>query len=169
MNKVLKSSIAMALGILSFGLAACGCAKDSVSYASISRTPDNTGGTELTFSYDEDSHTAWFGGEGETIAYYPENAGIGRSAGNRVGITVTAPEEITEYEGFKLTIYDDQVYEGLTPEGKPTAFDGDNYMYIYPLVSESQKEVSIKIKWNNNCEEQEYMVKVVDGTTFATA
>ena len=33
-----------------------------------------------------------------------------------------------------------------------TAFDGDNYRYIYPLVSESQKEVSIKIKWNNNCE-----------------
>ena len=169
MNKVLKGSLALGLSILSMTLAACGCSKDTVAYANVTRTPDNTGGSEITFSYDEDTHTAWFGGEGETIAYYPENAGIGRSAGCRVGITITAPEEITYYDGFKLTIYEDQVYEGLDTFGKPNAFDGDNYMYIYPLVSDTQKEVSIKIKWNNDTAEQTYMIKVVDGTNFATA
>ena len=169
MNRILKSGLSLGLGMLSFVLAACGHKADAAAYGSVTRTPDNTGGTEVSFYYDEEHHTAWFGGDGETIAYYPENAGIGRSAGCRVGVTITAPEEITDYDGFKLTIYDDQVYEGLDAEGKPNAFDGDNFMYIYPLVSESQKSVSIKIKWNNDTDEQEYIVKIVDGTTFATA
>lgn len=168
MNKFAKSSIALCLGLISVTLAGCGCAKDTTPYATVSRTPDNTGGTELTFSYDKDTHTAWFGGEGEVVAYYPENATIGRSAGCRVGVTITAPEEIEDYEGFKLTIYDDKVYEGLGEDGIPTAFDGENFMYIYPLVSETQKSVSIKIKWNNDIDEQEYMVKIAEGTSFAT-
>lgn len=168
MNKVLKGSLAFGLGLLSLTLAACGCSKDTTAYASVTRTPDNTGGTELSFEYDNDTHTAWFGGDGETIAYYEADFGIGRTAGCRVGVTITAPEEIEDYEGFKLTIYDDQVYEGLNNSGIPNAFDGENYMYIYPLVSEEQKSVSIKIKWNDDMDEQEYMVKVKDGTLFAT-
>lgn len=169
MKKLFKCGIAFSLALLSLTLVACGCSKDMVAYANITRTPDATGGANVSFNYDVDTHTAWFGGNGETIEYYAENTAIGRSAGNRVGITITAPEEIESYEGFKLTIYEDKVYEGLTDAGIPTAFDGENFMYIYPLVSETQKEVSIKIKWNNDVEEQTYMVKVKDGTSFATA
>jgi hypothetical protein len=169
LKKFLKCGIAFSLALLSLMLVACGCSKNMEPYATVTRTPDNTGGSNLSFSYNTDTHTAWFGGEGETIDYYAENLSIGRSAGNRVGITITAPEEITTFDGFKLTIYDDKVYEGLNDNGKPTAFDGENYMYIYPLVSAEQKEVSIKIKWNNDTAEQEYFVKVKDGTSFANA
>lgn len=169
MKKFIKSGLAFSLALLSIVLVACGCNKDTTAYATITRTPDNTGGIDVSFSYDSENHIALFGGEGETIAYYTEDTAIGRVAGNRVGITITAPEEITSYDGFKLTIYEDKVYEGLNDKGLPKAFDGENYMYIYPLVSEEQKEVDIKIKWNNEVDEQTYTVKVKDGTTFATA
>lgn len=168
MNKYFKSGLTFSLALLSIALVACGCNKDTM-YASITRTPDNTGGSALSFSYDEDSRTAWFGGDGETVEYYSEDVAIGRVAGNRVGITITAPDDIKDFDGFKLTIYDDKIYEGLDENEKPKAFDGDNYMYIYPLVSETQKSVSIKIKWNKNTSEQEYMVKIKDGTNFAKA
>ena len=130
MKRFFKCGIAFSLALLSLMLVACGCSKNMEPYATVTRTPDNTGGANLSFSYNTDTHTAWFGGEGETIDYYAENVGIGRSAGNRVGITITAPEEITTFDGFKLTIYEDKVYEGLNDNGKPTAFDGENYCEI---------------------------------------
>ncbi len=167
MKRFRNISMALCLAIISLTLVACG--KNAVAYGTITRTPDLTGGSGLSYSYNETTHIASFGGASETVAYYPEDLSIGRSAGNRVGITITAPSEITSYEGFKLTIYEDTVYEGLNTNGIPNAFDGDNYMYIYPLVSDTQREVSIKIQWNSDVEEQMYKVVILEDTTFATA
>lgn len=168
MKRFFKTGIALSLFLITLTLVACGN-NNNMKYGTVTRTPDLTGGADLSYSYDENTHTAWVGGENETIAYYAEDLSINRTAGNRVGVTITAPDDVTSFEGFKLTIYDDKVYEGLDESGKPTAFDGDNFMYIYPLVSSTQKSVSIKIKWNKDMEEQTYMVKIKDGTNFANA
>ncbi len=167
MKKFFKTSIALSLFLITLSLIACG--NNNMQYGTVTRTPDLTGGANLSYCYDEKTHTAWFGGENETVAYYNEDLSVNRTAGNRVGVTITAPKDVNNFEGFKLTIYDNKVYEGLNSSGIPNAFDGENYMYIYPLVSESQKSVTIKIKWNNEMDEQTYMVKIKDGTTFANA
>lgn len=170
MKRFLKTSILISMIALTLFLVACGCSKEiSIPYGTVTRTPDLTGGANLTYSYDEKTHTAWFGKEGETIAYYSEDKDKGRSAGNRVGIKITAPTEVETYEGFKLTIYDKVTYEGLDENGKPKAFDGDNFVYIYPKVAADQMSVTITIKWNKDVEEQTYYVRIIDKTNFANA
>ena len=80
MKKFLKCGIAFSLALLSLMLVACGCSKNMEPYATVTRTPDNTGGSNLSFSYNTDTHTAWFGGEELRLTTYNSFAASMRTA-----------------------------------------------------------------------------------------
>ena len=42
-----------------------------------------------------------------------------------------------------------------------------NYFVLTPLVSEQNKELSVKVTWSQDSEAQTYIIKIADGTKFA--
>ena len=88
-----KNSVAMLSLILIFIIFASACARE-YSYGMIERDNSLTGG-DLSFIYDENTHTAIFGGEGEIIAFYEEDRLAGLPKGNRIGFKIYAPIAIS--------------------------------------------------------------------------
>lgn len=159
MKKFLKSVSAALVLVLSLTvLVAC---EKTVPYATVTRDPSNIGGEELTFSYDEDKRVATFGGAGQTVAYYEEDLSLGRAAGNRVGLQITAPKEIDNFDGIKLKVGD--------KEHTGDFLDGDNFFWYYPLVSADKMEIKFDLKWNKEVKSQSYKVVIVAGTLFEAA
>ncbi len=167
MKKFFKIATTLCLAFCLFvggALVLNGCNKETeLNYGTVTRDPSQTGGASLTFVYDKDTHTAIFGGEGQQVAYYDIDTTVGRNeAGNRVGIQITAPEEVTDLSKSTLT------YNGTTYENG-SFLDGDNYVWFYPLFTENIRTRTVKIRWQPNTKEQTYTVKLADGTTFASA
>lgn len=144
-------------------LSGCNNNKETeLSYGTVTRDPSQVGGATLSFVYDEATHTATFGGEGQQVAYYAADASLGREAGNRVGIQITAPESVKDFSKATITM------NGKTHENG-SFLDGDNFVWVYPNLNENKKSETIKIRWQENTKEQVYTVKVAEGTTFAPA
>lgn len=166
MKKFFKIATTLCLAVaLFFGgamvLSACNNNNETeLSYGTVSRDPSQVGGADVSFVYDSSTHTATFGGEGQQINYYSADVNLGRTEGNRVGIQITAPESVKDLSKATLT------YNGTTYENG-SFLDGDNYVWVYPLVNENLKTQTIKIRWQEKTKEQVYTVKIADGTTFA--
>ncbi len=135
-----------------------------LTYGKVERDAQLTGGS-LSFFYDEQTHTAVFGKEGEVVAYYPEDTQLNRTAGNRVGVKIYAPSEIKDYSKAKLE------FEGVTYSGgsfMATVYNQvQNYFVLTPLVSEQNRVLSVKVTWSQDSEAQTYIIKIADGTKFA--
>jgi len=115
-------------------------------------TGDVVGGTPLVVNVAGDTVT--FSGE---IAWYPADEALGRTAGNRVGVEINAPE------GF------------LTPTTTFTVFgntynwndvnDGDNFVWIYPKVTEAPQSWDIVVTWQEGVE-QAFTIEVLESATL---
>lgn len=140
-----------------------GCGRE-YSYTKIERDDARTGGN-LTFVYDETTHTATFGGQGEVIAYYSENPALGTASGNRIGFKIYAPCDINDYSKAKLSFQGSEYTGGSFMQ---TVYDQRmNYFVLTPVVSEDNRDLKVKISWTNEAKEQEYYIKIADGTIFA--
>jgi len=114
--------------------------------------PGQTGG-DVTI--DVDGHTATFSGE---IAYYEADESLGRTAGNRVGVKITAPAGMTNVRDTATLTIGETVYE---PEDN--WMDGDNYFYYYPLVTAADQSFTVIVRWDEDTEET-YTIVIADAT-----
>jgi len=168
MKKFLKIATTLCLTLCLFiggmlVLSGCNNNKETeLSYGTVTRDPSNVGGATLSFVYDSATHTATFGGVGQQVAYYSADASLGREEGNRVGIQITAPESVKDFSKATITM------NGKTHENG-SFLDGENFVWVYPNLSENKRSETIKIRWQENTKEQVYTVRVADGTTFAPA
>ncbi|MFA7628493.1 MAG: Ig-like domain-containing protein, partial [Candidatus Dojkabacteria bacterium] len=91
------------------------------------------------------------------IAWYPEDLSIGRTAGSRVGVIVRAPEDF-DTTATTFTAFDNTYnWEDVN--------DGDNYVLIYPKVTEIPQSWDIVVTWAANST-QTFTVKVLEGSTL---
>lgn len=138
-----------------------GCGETSFSYNRIERDAYNTGGN-VTFEYDEYSHTAYFGGEGEVIEWYEADIAKGwEEEGNRVGIKIFVPSGVDDYKSATAVLGDEKLeYDDfiLGEENK--------YALFQPIVSEQNSILTLKIKWQDSAAEQTYNIVIRNGTIF---
>jgi len=156
-----KLTILFVLFIIPFVLSGC---NKTLSYQMIERDNYNTGGN-ITFVYDVISHTATFGGEGETIQFYSQDIAKGWSEeGCRVGIQITVPKEVNDFKSGSAVLGK----EKLTAEDfyLKTGDEKINYAIFQPIVSKEKSQVELKITWQEGFEEQLYHIVIKEGTLF---
>ena len=138
-----------------------GC-NNSLPLAKVSRDSELTGGN-LSFSVIENK--IYFGGEGEFVQFYEANIAKGwEVSGNRVGIVLTAPAGVNEFDTGTLTMQGKTISSGVfysTVNGEKIG-----KVALYPLVSSDEREVEIKITWQDGTAEQSYKVIINDKTNF---
>ena len=142
----------------------CGCQDKDVSYSTIYRDTFNTGG-DISFSYDNITHTASFGGENEVVQYYEIDISKGwNEAGNRIGLRLVAPLKISNPLSAKAMINSVEYNNGSFYR----IINGEisSVAEFYPIVSEQNKELELKIIWQSGIKEQVYKIYILDGTIF---
>ena len=86
----------------------------------------------------------------------------GLDEGYRVGIKVTAPNDVESVEGATLEVNGTSYTDFLEKiEGQE-----QNYFYIYPTFSEDSRETNFKITWNKNAKPQSYKIILNEKTNF---
>lgn len=141
-----------------------GCGEDKLAYSTMYRDDKNIGGS-LTFDYDSITHTAYFGGEGESVSFYQMDIVQGfYEKGNRVGVKLYAPIEINEFDSGKATVGEEKIEGGEFYQrvGESKTREA----IFYPIVDEDKRKVEIKLTWADGIEEQTYYVVIKDGTSF---
>jgi|GEM_PF-6365206 hypothetical protein len=122
----------------------------------IERDPGNTGdvpdGTPLTVTQSGD--TINFKGD---IAWYPADAALGRTEGNRVGVEINAPG------GFDTT-NSTFTFNGKTYNWEEVAGD-DIFVWVYPKVTEVPQGWDIVVTWATGFV-QTFTVNVLDESTL---
>ncbi len=113
------------------------------------------GGTPLVITNIGDNVS--FMGE---IAWYPEDLAVGRAAGNRVGVEINAPDG---YDTTNSTF----TFNGKTYNWVDVT-DGDNYVWVYPLVTATPQHWDIVVSWNPGAV-QTFTVDVLTGSTLQPA
>ncbi len=147
--------------LLLITLFASGCGAESYPSAIITRDEANTGGN-LSFVYDSHDRCVYFGGEGEYIQFYSGDEVKGLDEGYRVGIKVTAPNDVESVEGATLEVNGASYTDFLEKvEGQE-----QNYFYIYPIFSEKTRETNFNITWNKNAKPQIYKIILKKQTNF---
>jgi acyl dehydratase len=126
--------------------------------STIEQDPGKTGGPSAEVSVD--GKTITFGG---TIAYYDADDSLGRSAGHRVGVKVTAPTGITPGNNTKLIVDNEKTYDG-----KDIFEDGENFFYFYPLVTKAGQTITFTVQWAENIYDT-FTIKIDNDATLETA
>ena len=121
--KLIKNGIILFLCVFTIFLGGCGNKK--VSQPKIERDFYSTGGN-LTFSYDELSHTSFFGGKDEVIQYYqPDIAKGWDEEGCRIGFQIAVPSGVKDYRSGKASLNDKDLlakdYIDMTIDQNPVA------------------------------------------------
>ena len=141
-----------------------GCGDKQASYSMIYRDQYNTGG-DISFSYDNITHTAYFGGENEVIQCYNSDIAKGwKDDGCRVGVRIVAPIKLTNPLSGEATVGNEKFENGSFYK----IINGElsNIAEFYPLVSQENSDVEIKIIWQDGIQEQIYKVHINEGTVF---
>jgi len=113
------------------------------------------GGDPLTITNENDI-VSYLG----LIEWYPADELIGRTEGNRVGVEINAPTTF-DTTGTTFTVFDDTYsWDDVN--------DGDNFVWIYPKVTEVPQEWDIVVNWGGDIS-QTFTVKVLEGSTLNTA
>lgn len=142
-----------------------GCGDKSLEYSLIQRDDQNIGGN-LTFDYDSVTHVATFGGEGETVEYYNEDIARGfNKAGNRVGIKLSAPSSIKDYNTGSALVGEEKIVGGIFY--RQVNNEKVSEAVFYPLVDENNRKIELKITWEDGTAEQTYIILIRKGTKFA--
>ena len=156
--KLLKRLFFISLVILSC-LSLAGCGAKEVSSAVITRDDERIGGS-LSFVYDSHEKAVYIGGEGEFIQYYEKSLERNWKEGNRVGLKITAPKEVTDISKTTLEM------NGVTFADLGAKVNGEaqNFFNIYPTITETTREIKFKVSWDEETKAQEYKVIIVEGT-----
>ena len=139
-----------------------GCGKKEFIQPIISRDVYCTGGN-LSFDYDSITKTAIYGGENEVIQFYKSDMAKGwTEEGNRVGIQIVVPSNVKDVSSGSATL---NGKEHLSKDYIKKIND-TNYAVFQPIIKEEDKDLSLKIIWQEGCKEQEYHIKIKEGTIF---
>ncbi len=161
----MKKTKLLLISLLIFPLILSGCGKTELNYSIIERDEQHIGG-DLSFEYDSDSHIATFGGEGEVVEFYDIDIARGfKEKGNRIGIKITAPKQIKDYESGIAKIGNQKIEVGAIY--KQVNSNKVSEAVFYPLVDENNRKIELKITWENNTAEQTYLIIIKEGTNFA--
>ncbi len=162
MNKTKIFAIIML--IFSFSFLFVGCGDENLPNAKVTRDSEMTGGS-LSFEYNQESGHIYVGGQDEIVQFYDSNITKGwQEEGNRIGLVFYAPKKLSDYETGTLS------FQGETFSGGGffRRVNGEKIgeVIIYPLISEEDKEIEIKITWQEGIKEQVYKLIIKKGTTF---
>ncbi len=149
--------------LLILPLVLCGC-NTNLANADVTRDQMQIGGA-LSFSYDKSSAIITMGGENEVVQYYQENLEQGfTEEGPRVGLKFTAPNEIDGYEGIKIWVDNQE----NPPYVKQKQVNGvfTREIEIFPLITDVNKKIEIKIIWKSGTKEQTYLLNFAKGTSL---
>lgn len=139
----------------------CGCGEKTLSYSNIYRDDYKTGGN-LNFFYDDQTHIAYFGEEGEVISYYKEDIAKGwNEEGNLIGIKIYPPCKLDNYLSGTAKVGDREYENGSFYVLKD---DQVQMAEFFIKVEDNKKEYDLKIKWQDNIKEQNYRIIVKQGT-----
>ena len=141
-----------------------GCHEKTFNYQNLQRDIYNTGGN-LTFVYEEVSHTAIFGGEGEVVQYYTADIAKGwTEEGCRVGIQILVPNGVKDFKSGTAILGEEKLdaeeFYIETTEGNI------NYALFQPLVDQEKSQIELKITWQEGFKQQTYKIVIKEGTTF---
>lgn len=126
-------------------------------------------------SIDETKKVITFGDVGQQIAYYEEDQNLGRAAGNRVGVTITAPTNAGDITNATVDIYlgGDLYKENLK---WTDSIETDGKLYWYPKITKDMLSATndtvvstVSIKWGDDVATDVYTIKVAAGTTLQAA
>lgn len=140
-----------------------GCDKKSFLQSPLTRDNYNTGGN-LTFLYDELSHVAYFGGEGEVVQFYQEDIAKGwREKGCRVGVSLLVPNQLNGCKSATAKINGEEINSNdfIVEVDEQTTI-----AQFQPIVSQQTQIIEIKITWEENTQSQTYKIIIKDGTIF---
>lgn len=126
-------------------------------------------------SIDETKKVITFGDVGQQIAYYEEDRNLGRAAGNRVGVTITAPTNAGNITNATVDIYlgGDLYKENLK---WTESVETDGKLYWYPKITKDMLSTTedtvvstVSINWGVDVATDVYTIKVAAGTTLQAA
>ena len=111
---------------------------EKAALGTIERDPGFTGGNDLDVNVVGSKIT--FNG---AIDWYKGDTTLGRTAGNMVGVKITAPSEYkaSEIESAVVTI------DTKAPYVWKDILDGENYFYYYPTLTAENRTSTVTIKW----------------------
>ena len=119
-----------------------------------------TGGS-LSFSYDDITKTALIGGNNEVIQYYQTDIAKGwNEEGNRIGIQIIVPKGVKDV-GSGTAELNGKEYLSKDYIKK---INDMYYALFQPIIKENDKELTLKIIWQEGCKEQQYNIKIMEGT-----
>lgn len=122
------------------GLTSCG---QNLPKMNIEQDNYMTGG--VSFLYDKDLQTAFFGGENEVIAYYERDIAKGfLQEGNRVGLKFIPSSNIEDIGALTFKIRKEEI-KGESVVTK--IHDKIAYFQLFPLIKKSGEKLSITVEY----------------------
>lgn len=129
----------------------------------IMRDPSNVGGTECNANINEAKTAIMFSGK---IDWYEEDDSLGRVAGNRVGVMIKFPEDITEEQLNKLRIH---IAGKVYGKDALDEHEGKKVLWYYPLVKSSEDSFMVKLVWGKETDNQIFWIFISPTTELKEA
>jgi len=144
-------------------LTCLGCGSKELPSALIVRDEARTGGS-ISFVFNQEQRTVYVGGKNEIIQYSSKDESRNLEEGWRIGLKVIAPNESLDVSDATLKMNGLNYSAGDFLEN----INGQKqrFFYLFPFVSEENREVKFAVTWQNGTKEQEYKVVIVKGTKF---
>lgn len=120
----------------------------------IVRDPGMTGGEECRHEVNEAGNAIMFTGK---IDWYAADEALGRIAGNRVGVMVQFPEDVTEEQLDSLRI---RIAGNVYDKSALDEHEGKKVLWYYPLVKSSESAYKIELVWGEETNAQTLWVFV---------
>lgn len=129
----------------------------------IMRDPSNVGGTECNANINEAKTAIMFSGK---IDWYEEDDSLGRVAGNRVGVMIKFPEDITEEQLNELRIH---IAGKVYGKDALDEHEGKKVLWYYPLVKSSEDSFMVKLVWGKEPDNQIFWIFISPTTELKEA
>lgn len=129
----------------------------------IMRDPSNVGGTECNANINEAKTAIMFSGK---IDWYEEDDLLGRVAGNRVGVMIKFPEDITEEQLNELRIH---IAGKVYGKDALDEHEGKKVLWYYPLVKSSEDSFMVKLVWGKETDNQIFWIFISPTTELKEA
>lgn len=129
----------------------------------IMRDPGNTGGNECVDEVNEAKNAIMFTGK---IDWYEEDKGLGRIAGNRVGVMIKFPDEVTEEQLNTLKIH---IAGKVYGKDALDEHEGKKVLWYYPLVKSNEDSFKVSLVWGEETNNQDFWIFISPTTELKEA
>lgn len=129
----------------------------------IMRYPSNVGGAECNANINESKTAIMFSGK---IDWYEKDDDLGRVAGNRVGVMIKFPEDVTEEQLDELRIH---IAGKVYGKDALDEHEGKKVLWYYPLVKSSEDSFMVKLVWGKETDSQIFWIFVSPTTELKAA